>query len=781
MKHFLLLLFFPAICFGQGDQKIINVPIDNSGTTELAILHLPDDYSTATTTKYPILVFLHGIGEGGTNPATIYTNSNAGGPAYWISQGKFPSSFVNPADNKSYKYIVVSPQSNQGWSTTAPQLDVVLTSLIKNYRVDESRIYLTGLSAGGEGVVEYVGQILSSGATVTPTHKIAAVLPMSAVMNAGYEPQYAAKIVANNVQLWGFGSPTDTHGANTLGLIYYTNLLKANYGIETSYSGGHCCWGQFYDPSYRLNGKSIYEWALQYTQGVSAPPSTPPSAPATNPVAIPGKVEAEGYAAMSGVATETTADAGGGQDVGWIDQGDYMDYSVNVATAGQYSVGFRVATANAGASFQLTKTDGTVLATVNVPNTGGYQTWQTVTATVTLTAGVQTLRMKSVAAPIWNINWMQFTSATPTGTAIPGKVEADSYSAMSGVATQSTSDAGGGLNVAWIDKGDWMDYNVNVASAGLYTVSFRVASPNPTAAFQLLSNGSSVLTTVNVPNTGGYQTWQTVTAVVTLAAGQQKLRILSTSAYQYNINWMQFAQGVTAVAIPGKIEAEYYSAMSGVTTQATTDAGGGLNVGWIDQGDWMDYSVNVSSAGQYTCGFRVATPYAGTSFNLLSNGTVLTTIKPSNTGNFQQWQTFSATVTLPAGQQTLRVVSTASNAFNLNWIQINKAGTTAVEGTEVSGRAVMMSDSVATAGATGLRLYPNPVHDQFTISLNNDQTGRMLVQIVDGVGSVKATYNFSKTSDLVQENISAAGLSAGIYFVRIQVGNKLEVKKIVKL
>ena len=87
----------------------------------------------------------------------------------------------------------------------------------------------------------------------------------------------------------------------------------------------------------------------------------------------------------------------------------------------------------------------------------------------------------------------------------------------------------------------------------------------------------------------------------------------------------------------------------------------------------------------------------------------------------------------------------------------------------------------ATAGGIGLRLYPNPVRDQFTISLNNDQTGRMLVQIVDGVGSVKATYNFSKTSDPVQENISVAGLSAGVYFVRIQVGNKLEVKKIVKL
>lgn len=149
MKHFLLLiLFFPALCFAQGDQTIINVPIDGSGTVEQAILHLPDDYKTATTTEYPLLVFLHGVGEGGSNPASIYTSSSAGGPAYIIAQGQWPSSFVNPKDGKSYKFIVVSPQSTDGWSTTAAQLDYVLTYLFNTYRCDPARLYLTGISAG---------------------------------------------------------------------------------------------------------------------------------------------------------------------------------------------------------------------------------------------------------------------------------------------------------------------------------------------------------------------------------------------------------------------------------------------------------------------------------------------------------------------------------------------------------------------------------------------------------------------------------------------------------
>jgi endoglucanase len=89
---------------------------------------------------------------------------------------------------------------------------------------------------------------------------------------------------------------------------------------------------------------------------------------------------------MSGVQTEGTADAGGGLNVGWIDPNDWMDYSINVTAAGTYTVNFRVAATVANAQFQLKKSDGTVLATVNVPNTWGFQNWQTVSATVNLSS-----------------------------------------------------------------------------------------------------------------------------------------------------------------------------------------------------------------------------------------------------------------------------------------------------------------------------------------------------------------------------------------------------------
>ena len=77
---------------------------------------------------------------------------------------------------------------------------------------------------------------------------------------------------------------------------------------------------------------------------------------------------------MNGIGTENTSDAGGGLNVGWQDNNDWMEYHVNVQTAASYAVDFRVSSQFTGAHFQLKKSDGTVLTTVTVPNTTSLQT-----------------------------------------------------------------------------------------------------------------------------------------------------------------------------------------------------------------------------------------------------------------------------------------------------------------------------------------------------------------------------------------------------------------------
>lgn len=107
-------------------------------------------------------------------------------------------------------------------------------------------------------------------------------------------------------------------------------------------------------------------------------------------------------------ATLETTDIGGGQDAG-LEDNDRLIYRVNDNTSGVYTVSFRVASPYSGAGFSLMDGEGKTLATIAVPNTGGWQVWKTVTATVTLAAGQQqTLVIASQKGVSWNITWMEF-------------------------------------------------------------------------------------------------------------------------------------------------------------------------------------------------------------------------------------------------------------------------------------------------------------------------------------------------------------------------------------
>jgi hypothetical protein len=128
---------------------------------------------------------------------------------------------------------------------------------------------------------------------------------------------------------------------------------------------------------------------------------------------------------------------------------------------------------------------------------------------------------------------------------IPGTIEAENYFTMNGIQTEPCSDTGGGTNVGYFDANDWLDYNVNVASAGTYAVSFRVASGVANGGNLLLKNGATTLSTITVPATGGWQTWTTVNTTATLGAGTQTLRLTTTTG-GINVNWIQFATGTSS-------------------------------------------------------------------------------------------------------------------------------------------------------------------------------------------------------------------------------------------
>jgi len=262
--------------------------------------------------------------------------------------------------------------------------------------------------------------------------------------------------------------------------------------------------------------------------------TTPP--PTCNTVNLPGTLQAESYCGMSGVQTETTTDTGGGQNVGYIDTGDWMYYRVNAPTTGTYTVQYRVASLSGGGSIRLEPYGGgTAYGTISVPSTGGWQTWTTISQSVTLSAGVHDIAVVAATGG-FNINWFSFSgsSSSPFSTTI----QAESYTQMFGIQTETTTDTGGGQDVGYIDANDWMIYTaVNIPSAGTYTVQYRVASLSGGGSIQLeRAGGSAVFGSIAVPSTGGWQTWTTISHNVTLPAGSVSFGIKALAG-GFNINW----------------------------------------------------------------------------------------------------------------------------------------------------------------------------------------------------------------------------------------------------
>lgn len=124
------------------------------------------------------------------------------------------------------------------------------------------------------------------------------------------------------------------------------------------------------------------------------------------PPSIDGIIEAENYTASLGVDTEVTQDVGGGLNVGWTHNGDFLEYVLVVNETGNYTVDFRVSSKSSGGTFQFNYPLSSVNLTV--PVTGDWQNWETITSTsIFLEEGTHTFKIMFTSEGT-NINYFEF-------------------------------------------------------------------------------------------------------------------------------------------------------------------------------------------------------------------------------------------------------------------------------------------------------------------------------------------------------------------------------------
>jgi predicted peptidase len=199
------------------------------------LLHLPDDYGSDTDQRWPLILFLHGMGERGDDLDLIRVH---GIPKVVEERDEFP-------------FITVSPQCPDDFvcHDQVGALDALLAEVEERYRVDPRRIYLTGLSMGGFGAW-YL-------ATLHPD-RFAAVVP---ICGGGHEmygfPERVA--VLEDVPIWAF------HGAKdpvvplkaSQALVDVLKEKGGNVRFTVYPDAEHDSWTRTYD------NPELYEWLLE--------------------------------------------------------------------------------------------------------------------------------------------------------------------------------------------------------------------------------------------------------------------------------------------------------------------------------------------------------------------------------------------------------------------------------------------------------------------------------------------------------------------------------------
>jgi predicted esterase len=220
LSFLLLILFFDLKAQQKAEQYNITVNY---------LLYLPQEYGKDTSKLWPVMIFLHGSGQSGTDIQKVKTH----GPPKLIEQGK------------QYPFIVVSPQAreNEGWE---PQVIIRLIKGIQSqYKVDKERIYLTGLSMGGFG-------------TWNITSKFPSVFAAIAPVCGGGDTTQVMKL--KHVPVWCFHGAKDNVVNPEQSYRMVRALKKFNPDVKlTIYpDANHDSWTQTY------NNDSLYTWMLQH-------------------------------------------------------------------------------------------------------------------------------------------------------------------------------------------------------------------------------------------------------------------------------------------------------------------------------------------------------------------------------------------------------------------------------------------------------------------------------------------------------------------------------------
>ena len=424
--------------------------------------------------------------------------------------------------------------------------------------------------------------------------------------------------------------------------------------------------------------------------------------------------------------TDTT----NGFSVGWTGNGEWMEYTVIVDSTAGYSLDIRSASGSAGSKVHLEVGGEIVTPVINLPGSSGWYNWRTTTVSgVILSKGTHKIRFVFDNGGS-NLNYFKFSNPVDFES-LPFKF----------LGAESSKD-GKSISIS-------LNKPVTSEVSAINIADFAVTinnSPIAISAVSIAGNQNSLVIQVSGQLYYG---------------GAIKISYSGNSIFSNMQPLISFSNALVEnklpvrYNLPGRIQSENFSYNNGLVIETCTDTGGGQDMGYAAQGDYLDYLVYVPESVNYKFNFRVATERASSQIVIrIGEGnsfTAVDTLTITSTGGWQIWKTISSTAALPEGRYTMRIF-VRSGEFNTNWFEAAKAPITGIETGEINH----------------FQMYPNPASDKITIEMGGIQGGEKTITFYNSNGQEVRTNKYSELNTI---DIEISDLSKGLYFIEVKTGN----------
>jgi beta-xylosidase len=421
----------------------------------------------------------------------------------------------------------------------------------------------------------------------------------------------------------------------------------------------------------------------------------------------------------------------------------------NTKTSG---IEVNVASASGNASLEVwldnISGNGTKVATIPITSTGGADTWKNVSASFSA-SGQHDVYLRWVGGSnSFFVNTIKFLNivGTPPTVSLTAPANNSTYTTLETVTLSAdAADADG-----TVSKVEFFDGNTLLASDNVAPYSYSWTG---------MSNGTHTITAIATDNSG---LTTTSTAVTVTIQGVQAPYNGTPFPIPGIIQFEEYDLGGNGVAYldntPGSevTPAVNYRPTEDVDIETCTDTGGGYNVGFATNGEWLEYTVKVQAAGNYDMDLRVACMGEGRTVALGMDGTdFASNVAIPNTGGWQAWTTTSVkNIPLKAGQQIMRLTIGATDYVNLNYVQFKPSTVTGLESDEM----------------THIRWYPNPYTDLFHLEMS----GKFDYQLMNLEGQVMEEGKSEGKADL------GKNCPKGMYMLKVMQGSQSRILKVVK-